>query len=90
MGTQRVQVTCPKSNGQTVAEPGLSWGLQTPVQCCASWCHISHEQGTPWALVPVGCREGPLTSFSWGRMLRGELPDEVGGTGAGLWQTGEF
>lgn len=38
----------------------------------------------------VGCREGPLTSFSWGRMRQGELPDEVGGTGAGLWQTGEF
>lgn len=40
------------------AEPGLSRGLQTPIQCCATWCHIFHEQGTPRAIVPVGCREG--------------------------------
>lgn len=47
-----------KSCHVTVAEPGLNWGLQTPVQCCASWCRIFHEQGTPRAAVPVGCREG--------------------------------
>ena len=38
-----------------VAEPGLSRGLETPVQCCATWCGIVHEQGPPRGVVPGGC-----------------------------------
>lgn len=43
------------------AQPGRSWGLQTPAGCSAphSTCWVlGQEQGAPGAAVRVGCRQG--------------------------------